>query len=134
MSADAIVLGAGIVGVSTAIHLARRGRSVVLVDRQGPAAGISYGNGGVLAMVSKPGFDPNLFVDGIDPATWKDLNESIDTPMVNRPLRGIYPPGSTIKPFLALGALELGLRKPSDAIADPGFYSLPGSSHRYRDW
>lgn len=90
--------------------------------------------GGVLALVSKPGFDPNLFVDGIDPETWKDLNESPDKPMVNRVLRGIYPPGSTIKPFMALAALELGLRRPTDSIVDPGYYSLPGSSHRYHDW
>jgi penicillin-binding protein 2 len=90
--------------------------------------------GGVLALVSKPGFDPNLFIDGVDPNTWKDLNESPDRPMVNRVLRGIYPPGSTLKPFMALAGLELGLRRPQDTIADPGFYSLPGSSHRYRDW
>lgn len=106
----------------------------VFGDYRGGLVAIDPNTGGILAMVSKPGFDPNLFVDGIDPATWKELNESEDTPMVNRPLRGIYPPGSTIKPFMALAALELGLRKPSDTIADPGFYSLPGSSHRYRDW
>ncbi len=103
-------------------------------DYRGGLVAIDPGTGGILAMVSKPGFDPNLFVDGIDPATWKELNESLDKPMVNRPLRGIYPPGSTIKPFMALAALELGLRKPQDAIADPGFYSLPNSRHRYRDW
>ncbi|MBT9590687.1 MAG: penicillin-binding protein 2 [Thiobacillus sp.] len=90
--------------------------------------------GGVLALVSKPGFDPNLFVDGIDPETWKSLNESPDRPMVNRALRGIYPPGSTIKPFMAMAGLELGLRKPGDTIADPGFFSLPNSSHQFRDW
>ncbi len=103
-------------------------------DYRGGLVAIDPNTGGVLAMVSKPGFDPNLFVDGIDPATWKELNESLDKPMVNRPLRGIYPPGSTIKPFMALAALELGLRRPQDAIADPGFYSLPNSRHRYRDW
>lgn len=103
-------------------------------DYRGGLVAIDPNTGGVLAMVSKPGFDPNLFVDGIDPATWKDLNESLDKPMVNRPLRGIYPPGSTIKPFMAMAALELGLRKPQDVIADPGFYSLPNSRHRYRDW
>lgn len=103
-------------------------------DYRGGLVAIDPNTGGILAMVSKPGFDPNLFVDGIDPATWKELNESLDKPMVNRPLRGIYPPGSTIKPFMALAALELGLRKPQDAIADPGFYSLPNSRHRYRDW
>ena len=91
-------------------------------------------NGSVLALVSKPGFDPNLFIDGIDPASWRDLNDSLDRPLINRALRGVYPPGSTLKPFMALGALELGLRRPSDTISDPGFYSLPGSSHRYRDW
>lgn len=106
----------------------------VFGDYRGGLVAIDPNTGGILAMVSKPGFDPNLFVDGIDPATWKELNESPDTPMVNRPLRGIYPPGSTIKPFLALAALDLGLRKHSDAIADPGFYSLPRSRHRYRDW
>ena len=90
--------------------------------------------GGVLALVSRPGFDPNLFVDGIDSDTWKALNESPEHPMVNRALRGIYPPGSTIKPFMALAGLELGLRTTSDTILDPGFYSLPGSRHRYRDW
>jgi penicillin-binding protein 2 len=103
-------------------------------DYRGGLVAIDPNNGGILAMVSKPGFDPNLFVDGIDPATWKELNESPDKPMVNRPLRGIYPPGSTIKPFMALAALELGLRKPQDAISDPGYYSLPSSAHRYRDW
>jgi penicillin-binding protein 2 len=91
-------------------------------------------NGGVLALVSKPGFDPNLFVDGIDVANWRALNDSLDKPLVNRALRGIYPPGSTIKPFMALAGLELGYRKPGDVISDPGYYSLPGSSHRYRDW
>ena len=90
--------------------------------------------GGVLAMVSKPGFDPNLFVDGIDPETWKALNESPDRPMVNRALRGLYPPGSTVKPFMGLAGLELGVRKPSDTIFDPGYFTLPNSSHQYRDW
>jgi len=88
----------------------------------------------VLALVSKPGFDPNLFVDGIDPETWKSLNESPDRPMVNRVLRGVYPPGSTIKPFLALAGLELGLRQASDSFVDPGYYSLPNSRHQFRDW
>ena len=90
--------------------------------------------GGVLALVSKPGFDPNLFIDGIDPETWKSLNDSPDRPMVNRVLRGIYPPGSTLKPFMALAGLELGLRKPADSIHDPGYYSLPNSRHQFRDW
>jgi penicillin-binding protein 2 len=100
----------------------------------GSLVALDPNTGGVLAMVSKPGFDPNLFVDGIDPVSWKELNESPDRPMVNRALNGIYPPGSTFKPFIALGALELGVRKPTDTIFDPGYYSLPGSTHRYRDW
>ena len=103
-------------------------------DYMGGLVALDPNTGGVLALVSRPGFDPNLFVDGIDPETWKSLNESPDRPMVNRALRGIYPPGSTIKPFMALAGLELGLRKPSDSINDPGFFSLPNSSHQFRDW
>ncbi|MDO9385720.1 MAG: penicillin-binding protein 2 [Thiobacillus sp.] len=103
-------------------------------DYLGGLVALDPNTGGVLALVSRPGFDPNLFVDGIDPETWKSLNESADRPMVNRALRGIYPPGSTIKPLMALAGLELGLRKPSDSISDPGFFSLPNSSHQFRDW
>jgi penicillin-binding protein 2 len=103
-------------------------------DFLGGLVALDPNTGGVLALVSKPGFDPNLFIDGIDPETWKALNESPERPMVNRALRGIYPPGSTIKPFMALAGLELGVRKPLDSIVDPGFYSLPNSRHRFRDW
>lgn len=103
-------------------------------DYLGGLVALDPNTGGVLALVSKPGFDPNLFIDGIDPETWKSLNESPARPMVNRVLRGIYPPGSTIKPFMALAGLELGLRKPSDSIVDPGYFSLPNSSHQFRDW
>ena len=90
--------------------------------------------GGVLAFVSHPEFDPNLFVDGIDTTNWNALNNSPDRPLLNRALRGTYPEGSTIKPFMALAGLHYGLRTASDTISDPGFFSLPGSSHRYRDW
>ena len=103
-------------------------------DYLGGLVALDPRTGGVLALVSKPGFDPNLFIDGIDPVTWKSLNESPDRPMVNRALRGIYPPGSTIKPFMAMAGLELGLRKPGDTIIDPGYFSLPNSSHQFRDW
>jgi penicillin-binding protein 2 len=103
-------------------------------DYLGGLVALDPNTGGVLALVSKTGFDPNLFVDGIDPETWKALNESPDRPMVNRALRGIYPPGSTIKPFMALAGLDLGLRKPADTISDPGFFSLPNSRHQFRDW
>ena len=103
-------------------------------DYLGGLVALDPNTGGVLALVSRPGFDPNLFVDGIDPDTWKSLNESPERPMVNRVLRGIYPPGSTIKPLMALAGLELGLRKPGDRIVDPGYFTLPNSSHQFRDW
>ncbi len=103
-------------------------------EMRGALVALDPRNGSVLALVSKPGFDPNLFIDGIDPASWRELNDNPDRPMINRALRGLYPPGSTIKPFMAMAALELGVRKPSDTIHDPGFYSLPGSRHRFRDW
>ncbi|HVO90841.1 MAG TPA: penicillin-binding protein 2, partial [Casimicrobiaceae bacterium] len=102
-------------------------------DRRGALVAIDPTNGEVLAFVSKPGFDPNLFVDGIDPANWQELNESIDKPLLNRPLRGAYPPGSTIKPFLALSALTSGKRTPNQTIFDPGFFQIPGQAHRFRD-
>ena len=100
---------------------------------RGAMVAIDPSNGEVLALVSKPGFDPNLFVDGIDPASWDALNESADKPLLNRPLRGAYPPGSTIKPFLALSALTSGKRTATQVIFDPGFYQLAGSTHRFRD-
>ncbi len=90
--------------------------------------------GGVLAFVSNPQFDPNLFVDGIDSASWNELNTSPDRPLLNRALRGAYPEGSTLKPFMALAGLHYGVRSASDTIADPGYFSLPNSSHHYRDW
>jgi penicillin-binding protein 2 len=103
-------------------------------DRRGALVAINPKNGEVLAFVSQPSFDPNLFVDGIDSESWKALNESLDRPLVNRPLRGIYPPGSTFKPFVALAGLEAGKREPPFTISDPGYFTLPGHSHRYRDW
>jgi len=102
-------------------------------DRRGALVAIDPRSGDVLAFVSKPGFDPNLFVDGIDPANWQELNESIDKPLLNRPLRGAYPPGSTIKPFLALSALTSGKRSATQTIFDPGFFQIPGQAHRFRD-
>src|SRR5688572_1783384 len=102
-------------------------------ERRGALVAIDPSTGEVLAFVSKPGFDPNLFVDGIDPVNWKELNESPDKPLLNRPLRGAYPPGSTIKPFLALAALASGRRTPAQSISDPGFFQIPGHSHRFRD-
>lgn len=103
-------------------------------DYRGALVALDPSNGEILAFVSKPGFDPNLFVDGIDHLNWRLLNESIDRPLNNRALRGVYPPGSTFKPFMALAGLELGKRSLGYAFNDPGFFSLPGSSHRFRDW
>jgi penicillin-binding protein 2 len=100
-------------------------------DRRGALVAIEPTTGGVLALVSRPGFDPNLFVDGIDPQSWKELNESADKPLNNRAIQGTYPPGSTFKPFMALAALETGKRTASQAISDPGFYNFGG--HRFRD-
>ncbi len=99
-------------------------------DRRGALVAIDPRNGEVLAFVSKPTFDPNLFVEGIDVDNWRALNESIDKPLLNRALRGTYPPGSTYKPFMALAALETGTRKAETVINDPGFWMF--GNHRFR--
>jgi penicillin-binding protein 2 len=103
-------------------------------EKRGALVAINPKNGEVLAYVSQPTFDPNLFVDGIDTDNWKALNESLDKPLINRPIRGIYPPGSTFKPFVAMAGLESGKRAPPFSISDAGFFTLPGSAHHYRDW
>ena len=99
-------------------------------SKRGALVAIDPTTGGVLAFVSKPGYDPNLFVDGIDPQNWDLLNTSIDKPLLNRPLRGTYPPGSTYKPFMALMAQELGIRTAQQTIHDPGFFRLGGGHWR----
>ena len=103
-------------------------------EHRGALVAIKPSTGEVLAFVSMPTFDSNLFVGGIDVENWKLLNESLDKPLINRPLRGVYPPGSTFKPFSALAGLENGKRKPPFSINDAGYFMLPRSSHRYRDW
>jgi penicillin-binding protein 2 len=103
-------------------------------EYRGALVAIDPTNGEVLAFISKPGYDPGLFIDGIDTDTWDTLNNSPDTPLNNRALRGQYPPGSTIKPFMALAGLFYGTRSPTHSINDPGYYTLPGSRHQYRDW
>src|SRR5437870_6603335 len=100
-------------------------------ERRGALVAVDPASGGILALVSKPGFDPNLFVDGIDPQYWAELNGSMDKLLHNRTVSGLHPPGSTIKPYLALAALETGKRKPSSTIFDPGFYDFGG--RRFRD-
>lgn len=91
-------------------------------------------NGGVLAMVSQPDFDPNLFVSGISVKDYAELRDSLDQPLYDRSLRGHYPPGSTLKPFMALAGMELGVVTEHSKTYCPGWYSLPGHSHRYRCW
>jgi len=100
-------------------------------DRRGALVAMDPKTGEILAFVSKPTFDPNLFVEGIDSESWQGLNESPDKPLLNRALRGTYPPGSTYKPFMALAALETGARTPEQSIFDPGFFML--GAHRFRD-
>ncbi|WP_334188045.1 penicillin-binding protein 2 [Noviherbaspirillum sp.] len=100
-------------------------------DRRGALVAIEPSTGDILAYVSKPTYDPNVFVDGIDQQTWEELNTSIDRPLLNRPLIGSYPPGSTYKPFMALAALETGKRTPSNTISDPGYFWF--GSHKFRD-
>ena len=95
-------------------------------ERRGALVALDPKTGDVLAFVSKPTFDPNLFVDGIDAESWQALNESIDKPLLNRALRGTYPPGSTYKVFMAMAALQTGTRSPGTLINDPGFYMFGG--------
>ncbi|CAM8640674.1 FtsI Cell division protein FtsI/penicillin-binding protein 2 [Comamonadaceae bacterium] len=95
--------------------------------RRGALVAMDPKTGEVLAFVSKPTFDSNLFVEGIDQENWQMLNESIDKPLLNRALRGTYPPGSTYKPFMAMAALETGTRTPQTLINDPGFYMFGGN-------
>lgn len=100
-------------------------------QNRGALVAIEPSTGGILAFVSKPGYDPNPFVDGIDPANWDSLNNSPDKPLNNRALTGLYPPGSTFKPYMALAALELGKRTPAQSIFDPGYFIFGNT--RFRD-
>ena len=102
----------------------------MFADRRGALVAMDPRTGEVLAFVSKPTFDPNLFVDGIDVDSWRDLNESIDKPLLNRALRGTYPPGSTFKPFMAIAALNTGKRNPSTIINDGGTFQF--GNHTFR--
>lgn len=100
-------------------------------ERRGALVALEPRTGAVLAIVSRPGFDPNLFVDGIDSASWEALNNSPDRPLNNRAIAGVYPPGSTFKPYMALAALELGKRTPRSVIHDPGYFVF--GERRFRD-
>ena len=99
-------------------------------ERRGALVAMDPRTGEVLAFVSKPTFDPNLFVDGIDVESWRELNESIDKPLLNRALRGTYPPGSTFKPFMAMAALTTGKRGPNTVIHDGGTFQF--GNHTFR--
>ncbi|MCU7959057.1 MAG: penicillin-binding protein 2 [gamma proteobacterium symbiont of Bathyaustriella thionipta] len=105
-----------------------------LGDYNGAAVAINPQTGGILALVSKPGMDPNLFVEGISSKAYTALKDSPDKPLFNRALRGTYPPGSTVKPFFGLAGLETHTRLASETTFCPGFYRLPWHSHKYRDW
>lgn len=105
-----------------------------LGGRRGAVIAIEPSSGGVLAMVSQPSFNPNLFVTGISFKAYAELRDSIDRPLYNRVLRGLYPPGSTVKPQVALAGLDAGVITQSSRVWDPGFFQLPGNSHKYRNW
>ena len=105
----------------------------ILGDRRGAIVAINPQDGTVLAFVSKPSFDPNLFIDGIDSETWKALNDDWKKPLVNRVTQGLYPPGSTFKPFMGMALLESGKITQTTVVPAPGAWSIPGSRHVFRD-
>jgi penicillin-binding protein 2 len=112
----------------------QRAADAALGNQRGAVVALDPRTGGILALVSKPGFDGNLFVNGISSRDYSALRDSPDTPLLNRTVQGQYPPGSTVKPMIGLAGLELGLVTPETTVADPGWYRLPGDSRRYRDW
>ncbi|MGE4406743.1 penicillin-binding protein 2 [Pseudomonas sp.] len=105
-----------------------------LGGRRGAIVALLPDSGEVVAMVSQPSFDPNLFVTGISFKDYGELRDSIDRPLYNRVLRGLYPPGSTIKPMMAVAGLDAGVITPSSRVFDPGFFQLPNVQHKYRNW
>lgn len=112
----------------------QREAAAALGDQRGAVVALDPLTGGVLAMVSNPSYDANLFVEGISYTDYAELRGSLDTPLLNRAVQGQYPPGSTIKPLLGLGALAEGFVTPETTVPDPGWYRLPGDTRRYRDW
>jgi penicillin-binding protein 2 len=105
-----------------------------LGDRRGSVVALDPSTGEVLAMVSNPSFDPNLFATGISSREYSTLRDSIDRPLFNRVLRGLYAPGSTIKPEVAIAGLDAGVVTPQTRVFDPGYYQLPDFDHKYRNW
>lgn len=105
----------------------------ILGNRRGAIVAINPQTGGIIALVSKPTFDPNLFIDGINTENWNRLNHDWRRPLINRVTQGLYPPGSTFKPFLAMAALESQVIGPSTMIYSPGSWRVPGTVHEFRD-
>ncbi|MEO6409691.1 MAG: penicillin-binding protein 2 [Burkholderiaceae bacterium] len=103
-------------------------------DNRAAIVALDPQNGDVIALASRPGFDPNLFARGLTGPEFRSLNQNIDRPLFNRALRGTYPPGSTVKPLMALAALTYGVATPQTSRYCRGYFTLPGSSHRFRDW
>ena len=112
----------------------QRVASEALGDYKGAIVALEVKTGGVLAMVSKPDFNPNSFVSGISSKEYNLLRDSLDRPLFNRSTRGHYPPASTLKPFVALAGLEMGVTRANSKTFCPGWYKLPGHDHRYRCW
>ena len=124
-------------GSDLVLHLDARIQKAALdalEGRRGAVVAIDPRTGGVLALVSNPGFDTNLFVNGISTANYSSLRDSPDVPLFNRAVQGQYPPGSTIKPLMGMAGLESGMVTRETTVPDPGWYRLPGDSRRYRDW
>ncbi len=103
-------------------------------NKKGALVAIDVNNGEILAYVSQPGFDPNFFIDGINEDAWSKLNNAKSKPLLDSVIRGLYPPGSTLKPFVALAALENDIRKPPFKINDPGYFTMPNGSKTFNDW
>ena len=112
----------------------QRVASEALGEQRGAIVALDTRTGGILAMVSKPGYDPNPFVTGIDHASYALLRDSIDVPLFNRAVQGQYEPGSTLKPFIGLAGLMMGVTTAEHVIDDPGSFQLPDSERLYRDW
>lgn len=105
----------------------------LLGNNKGAIVAIDPETGGILAYISKPAYDPNWFIDGIDLDDWDDLSKNSENPLLNRASQGTFPPGSTFKPFMAIAALDLGLRNPNSTYYDKGYFTLPGSKHIFHD-
>jgi penicillin-binding protein 2 len=112
----------------------QRAAEEALAGKRGAAIAIDPSSGDVVALASTPGFDPNAFARGLTTKQYDALQTDIDKPLINRALRGAYPPGSTVKPFFALASLKYGVMSAEQTIFCPGHFNLPGSAHQFRDW